>query len=104
MGVGDWSIVGKVVENIGVSGLWVILIYRLANIWAARFLDAQKEQAHAMSELASAVKDSMGDQREVLLAVRVLATKQDETRMWIQELAQGAAQGRLWPSGGGVTS
>jgi len=97
---GDWTWLIKALD-LGLSALLILLIYRLTDKWAGRFLEAQTKQAEAMGDLAAAVRSSIGDQREILLAVRVLATKQDETRMWIQELAQGAAQGKLF---GGATS
>lgn len=84
--MGDWGIIGRVVENIGSSGLVLFLLYKLLDKWAARFLDAQEAQAKSMGELATAVKETSGDQRDLLMAVRVLATKQDETREWVKEL------------------
>jgi hypothetical protein len=89
VGVG---ILGRVAENIGCFAFFVLLLWKLLDKWAARFLGAQELQASAMTALASAVKDSTGEQREVLLALRVLATKQDEALQWTKEIAANYAR------------
>lgn len=74
----------KAALNLGVSGLLLCLIYRLLVGWAPKFLAAQQGQAEAMAALAAAVKEGQGEQREVLLAVRVMAGKLDEVRGMVQ--------------------
>jgi hypothetical protein len=88
--MGDWT---KIIESLGSSGLLIFVVWRLLDKWAARFLDAQKLQADAMGALALAVKETAGAavtaaeaQRELLMAVRVLSAKQDETKEWLKEL------------------
>lgn len=95
----DWGIVSRVIENIGTSGLLMLLIYKLTDRWAGKFLEAQTSQATAVTDLANAIKTSVGDQRELLLAVRVLATKQEETKLWVEELARVAAHKLTRPGG-----
>lgn len=65
----------KLMENFGISALILIGIWKLADKWAGKFLEAQTKQAEAMGELASAVRDGQGEQREVLVAVRALAVQ-----------------------------
>ncbi len=75
----------RVVENIGSSGLLILVLWKFLDKWASRFLEVQDRQAKAMSDLATAVKETTGDQREILLAVRVLAQKVEEQKDWIKE-------------------
>ncbi|HEY3416297.1 MAG TPA: hypothetical protein VGM23_05375, partial [Armatimonadota bacterium] len=72
--------------NYGVAGLIIVLIYRLVDRWAPRFLEAHQAQAKAMGELASAVKDGRDKQEHVVLALRALATEIREQRESIKEL------------------
>ncbi len=76
----------KLAVNLGFSGMLLYVIWKLTDKWAGKFLDVQAAQAKAMAELAAAVKENQGEQREVLLAVRVLAVKVDETKGWIRDL------------------
>jgi len=76
----NYSILWKVIENLGSTGLILWVIWRLADRWAGRFLDASMKQAEAMGELAAAVKEGQGDARETVLAVRVLAVKIDDMK------------------------
>ncbi len=79
----------KLVESfggLGVLALGVFLLWRLADKWASQFLEVQKSQAAAMSELATAVRDTLGDQHELLLAVRVQAMKLEEIKGWMKDL------------------
>jgi hypothetical protein len=84
----DYLKVVQALADLGTSGLMIFVIWRLADKWAGKFLAAQEGQAQAMSSLAQAVKDGQGEQREVLLAVRVMATKLDEVKEEIRTLRQ----------------
>ena len=94
--MGDWAAIAKLIEGVGTAGLAGLLLFifwRLADKHADRFLQAQEKQATAMAEMAGAVREALVDlqtagesQRETLLAVRVLTTKQEETKEWIKEL------------------
>ena len=90
--MGDWGVLGRIAENIGSSGLLIFVLYRLLDKWAGRFLDAQESQAAAMADLANSVKESSGEQRDVLMALRVLATKQEENLQWTKEIAANCAR------------
>ncbi len=90
----------KVVANLGVGGLALAIFGWLANRWAGKFLEAQQgqtsamvSQAKAMESLAQTVRDGQGEQREVLLAVRVMATKLDEVRSEIRNLEADIREG-----------
>jgi len=76
----NYSILWKVIENLGSTGLILFVIWKLADRWAGRFLEASVKQAGAMADLATAVKEGQGDSRETLLAIRVLATKIDDMK------------------------
>jgi len=78
---------------LGVGGLLILLVWRLTDKWAGRFLATQEKQAAAMAELATAVKDGLGEQREVLLASRVMAKKLEELADWAKELDQHVRNG-----------
>jgi hypothetical protein len=85
------------VEKLGTTGLIIWVMWKLVDRWAGRFLEVQSKQAEAMGALADAVRGGQGEQRELLIAVRVLATKVDETKEWVKELSDhiigGAARG-----------
>jgi len=86
----------KIVENLGVTGFVLIIVWKLTDRWAGKFLDVQMKQATAMGDLASAVRESQGDQKEILLAIRVMAKEVAEQKEWIKELDRhicGAAGG-----------
>jgi hypothetical protein len=82
----EYTLLGKIVESLGITGLMLFVIWKLVDKWAGRFLEVQSQQAKAMGDLAAAVREGQGDSKELLLAVRVLATKIDEQRGWIKEL------------------
>lgn len=70
--------------------LSLILFYRLADKYSALFLAAQDrqsnamgEQAAAMASLAAAVREGQSEQREVLMAVRLLADRLDQQREYL---------------------
>ena len=72
--------------DLGVAGLIIFVAWKLLDAWAGRFLEVQNKQATAMGELAAAVREGQGEGREMLLAVRVLASKVDEVKEWVREL------------------
>jgi hypothetical protein len=84
--VNEYSLLGKIIENLGVTGFVLAIVWKLTDRWAGKFLDVQTRQAGAMGDLAAAVRESQGDQKELLLAVRVLAGKVEEQKGWIKEL------------------
>lgn len=90
----DLSAVQRLIESLGMTGLVVVVVWKLVDRWAGRFLAVQDKQASAMGELASAVRDNQDEQREVVMAVRVLAGKVDETKGWVKELGEFIREGR----------
>lgn len=64
----------------------IYLIYRLVDKWAPKFLDAQQDSAKAMLTLAGSVKEGQGEQREMLIAIRVLATEIGDVKGLIRDL------------------
>lgn len=87
----------KVVFSTGISGLLILLVWKFADKWAGRFLESSTAQAAALTSLAASVKDQHDEQREVLIAVQVMASKIDEVRGSVRELdsymrARGAMQ------------
>jgi uncharacterized Ntn-hydrolase superfamily protein len=73
--------------GMAVATVMMLLLYRLADKFATAFLAGQTgqtaamtQQAAAVSELVSTVKDGQNDQREVLIAVRMLNDKIDGQR------------------------
>jgi len=81
----NWDGVLKSLSEAGstaVLAIAAILLYRLLDKWGASFLEASRAQTSAMADqasatgaLAAAVKEGQQDQREVLMAVRVLADR-----------------------------
>lgn len=74
----------RLAENLGIAGMMIYLLYRLVDKWAsqaidlgAKFLNSQEKQAKAIEDLAGSITHGQDEQRELLLAVRVLATKID---------------------------
>jgi hypothetical protein len=97
----EYSVWGRIIENLGATGLMVLVLWKLVDKWAGRFLEAQikqasamGEQASAMSGLCAAVRDGQGGQQELLLAVRVMATKIDEVKVSTKEIAANCAARR----------
>ncbi len=92
-GTAEYSIFLEVFKSLGVTGLIVLAAWKFGTAllemlksWAPQFLKASQDQAAAMAALAQAVRDGQGEQREVLLAVRVMATKVDEMRGTVETL------------------
>jgi hypothetical protein len=91
----DYLDLFKVLGDAGSTGLLIYVIYRLLSKWAGPFLAAQQAQAEAMTsqatamtKLAKAVDEGQGEQREVLLAVRTMATKLDDACGWMRDIDQ----------------
>jgi hypothetical protein len=81
--IGDWNWVGRLLENFGASSLVAFVVWKIVDKWAGQFLEAQRGQANAMASLADAVKNAQTDQREVLIAVRVLARQIEEQKTFL---------------------
>jgi hypothetical protein len=81
----------KIVASLGVPGLVTFCAYRLLDKWAAKFLEIHDKQATAITDLASSVKTSSGDQKDVIMAVRVLAAKVDDVSGWAREIKDSVA-------------
>jgi hypothetical protein len=77
---------GRTLENMGIAGLMIYLIYRLADKWLPKFLAAQQSTAEAMLRLAASVKEGQGEQREMLIAIRVLAVEIGDVKELLREL------------------
>ncbi len=71
--------------NFGFGGLILFFAWKLADKWAAPFLEAHKKQAEAMTTLAESVKQSATDSREILIAVRVQSQMIGDLKALIQE-------------------
>ena len=84
----EYGLAARILENLGSAGLLIWVVWKLVDRWAGKFLEVQSAQAKAMGDLAGAVRDSLGDQRELLIAVRVLATKVEEQKQWLKELGE----------------
>jgi hypothetical protein len=103
--IGDLSYAARMASEFGAVGLAVlaaILLYRLVDKWAERFLGAQREQTAAMSEQASAivglanvVREGQTDQREVLIAVRVMSDRIERHGKYLEniDMAVGSTGG-----------
>jgi len=80
-------------QSFGETGLVLFIVYRLVNRWAGAFLGAQTQQAQAMmaqatsiGSLAATVQNGQADQREVLIAVRVLAEKIETHKDYLKSI------------------
>jgi hypothetical protein len=75
----------KMAEDFGVCCLMMCLIWKLVDKWAGEFLAAHRQQAVAMTTMADAVKQSMTDSREILIAVRVQSQQIGDLKTLIEE-------------------
>jgi hypothetical protein len=89
----------KLLNGLGVPGLITFLVYKLFNSWiekllelGGRYLEVNRTQATAFAEMAIAVKESRDEQKDVILAVRVLTAKFDENTGWLREMSQQQPQ------------
>jgi hypothetical protein len=88
MNAPTWAI--KLALDFGVMGLFALAMYlgfRMISRWTPKMLgammaqtDAVSKSAVAVTDLATVVREGQGDQREVLIAVRVLADRIDSQR------------------------
>jgi len=85
----DFTAALKSLDNAGIAGFLIYLIYRLVDKWAPKFLDAQQKTAEAMLTLAGSVKDGQGEQREMAMAIRVLSTEIGDVKGMLRELVDG---------------
>jgi len=84
----EYSVLLKLVETLGSTGLILAIVWKLTDRWAGKFLEVSMTQARALGELAAGVKETQGEARELLLAVRVLATKIDDVKHAMDDLAR----------------
>jgi hypothetical protein len=85
-----------VVERLGSAGLFAWVLWKLLDKWGGKLVDAQEKQATALTGLAEAVKTSQTDQRDVLLAVRVLAVRMEELSRFVVQVDEHVQQaGRM---------
>lgn len=94
----------KGMGNFGIAGLICLLIYKLVDKWAPQFLAASQAtskalteqsvaltgQSKAMTDLATVVNEGHGQQREMLTAIRVLATEVGDLKGLVKELKESA--------------
>jgi len=80
--MGDLALLYRVVENLGVAGLFVFVLYKLLDKWASKFLagtvaqgEAIVRQAEAMSAMVASFNLLHSEQKDLTLAVRVLGVK-----------------------------
>ena len=76
----------KAAGNFGVAGLLIAAACWGAIKFGGPLVAAQQKQAGALEKLAAAVKEGEGEQRELLLACRVMGTKLDELQNWARQL------------------
>ncbi|HEX4311905.1 MAG TPA: hypothetical protein VHZ25_17880 [Acidobacteriaceae bacterium] len=82
------ELVLRLIQVLGVPGLAIWCAYKLLDKWAAQFLEVHRQQANAIQGLAESVKVNQDGQKEVLMAVRVLAAKVEESVGWMKELSE----------------
>lgn len=76
----------KAVLSTGISGLLIWVVWRFSDKWAGKFLESANAQATALTSLAQSVKEQHTEQREVLLAVQVMASKMEEVKGSVRDL------------------
>ena len=96
----------KLISQLGVPGLITFLAYKLLDRWVAKFLElggsyleVNRTQATAFAEMAASIRESRDEQKDVILAVRVLTAKFEETTGWMREMSQ-----RIKSDGKGVAA
>lgn len=91
------ELVLRLIQILGVPGLAIWCAYKLLDKWAAQFLEVHRQQANAISGLADSVKTNQEGQKEVLIAVRVLAAKVEESVGWMKEINENVKGGAAKP-------
>lgn len=81
--------------DLSVTAFFLFLLWRLVDKWAGRFLEQQSKQVAAMELMAKAVGESKGEQQDLTLAVRALASKIDEQRGWLKQIDEDLRDRRL---------
>ena len=83
----------KMVGQLGLPGLALYLAYKLADRYLGQFLGSMGEfvkvnaqQAQAIVDVATVVKESRDDQRDVVMTIRVMADKLDQVIKWVKEI------------------
>ena len=94
--MGDWTWAGKLASDFVVLGVMVcfgILLYRLVDKWAAKFLDAHVGQATAiaaqatsMTALVELVKEGQTTQSDMLVAMGVMADRIERQRGYLEAI------------------
>lgn len=101
--VSEMSWAGKLAADFGTLGALIVamvIFCRLLDKWAGKFLDAQQAQTVAMTQqavatskqadatvtLAATVREGQSDQREVLIAVRVLADRIEQQKRYLEQI------------------
>ena len=94
----EYAWAGKMLD-LGGLGIACFLMWKLFDKWAALFLNAQTGQAKALTDqamataaLATAVRDGQADQREILIAVRVLADRIDTQKEYLQGIEKSCRE------------
>ncbi len=97
----EYSGLVEIVKTLGISGLVIYVAWKVIDKWAGRFLEVQIQQATSMgaqatatSGLAAAMREGQGQQQELMLAVRVMATKLDETMGLAREIKNNCLAAR----------
>ena len=102
--MGDWNAGMKMATDFGVLGVMVlfgVLIFRLLDKWAARFLEAHvgqtaaiTAQATAMGMLSEVVKTGQQVQADILVAVGVMADRLERQRTYLEEIDRNCRERR----------
>src|SRR5581483_2776303 len=82
----DFGWLQDLLQNFGAGALVTFVFWKVVDKWAGQFLDAEKAQASSVAGLADAVKDAQTDQREVLIAVRVLGREIETQKEYLVEI------------------
>jgi hypothetical protein len=84
----------KLLTEFGTTGMFCLLLWKLADKWLGSFLKASQDQTAAMTSqavaitnLANNVSAGQTDQHEVLLAVRVQSREMREMKDLLERIA-----------------
>jgi len=85
----------KIIPQYGLTGLALYLLYRLLDKYVGmfvahmgEFVKINAQQAQAIVDVATVVKESRDDQRDTVMAVRVMTQKLEEVVGWVKEIDQ----------------